>query len=317
MKKKVFEKTISWVFVGLFAIYWIFFGTNEIARAESHGLTLSPMNQSVVIDPGDSRESSFLIANPSSASSDVWYELSVEPFYITDDGKIYYEAEGDSGEITNWITFGVPLTGRLVPNEKMSVSFTIDVPKSAPAGGQYIAIIITMKEDGLEQDTGEDDEESGVTIKEVKRMAHLVYAEITGEVNKKGEIVDASVSSFLFSGNITGSSMVKNLGNVHGTAKYTLQVFPLFSDEEVFSNVEEPDTKKVLPDRSVYRELSWEETPSVGIYNVIYNVEFEGATAQIKKLVIICPLWLLFVILFVVAMIIMWLIIKAKQRKKE
>ncbi len=316
--KLILKKIGVWVLVSVFMTCGLLFN-NGVVRAEGYGLTLAPMNQSVVIDPGDSREVSFLMANPSSASESVQYELSVEPFYISDSGDIYYEAESGSGEMVDWVTFDVPTVGTLAPNEKTTISFTIDVPESASAGGQYIAIIITLDSD-LNGEEGNSDNaggDSAISIKEIKRMAHLVYAEITGDTNKKGEILDVSVSSFLFSGNITGSSTVKNLGDVHGTAKYILQVYPLFSDEEVYTNEEDPDTKKVLPDRSVYREISWEETPSIGIFNVVYTVEFEGSTAQVKKMVIICPLWLLFIIIFAIVAIIIWLIMKARARKKE
>ncbi len=291
----------------------------ESAVAGSYGLTLAPMNQNVIINPGDSREASFVMANLSSASTDVLYELSIEPFYISDEGDINYEAEGDSGEMRNWIKFNVPTTGSLAPNEKMTVSFTIDVPETASAEGQYVAIIVTTNDgsSGLEENGDNSENVPVVSIKETKRVAHLVYAEITGKTKKGGEILDVSLPSFLFSGNITGSSTIKNTGNVHGTANYTLQVFPLFSDEELFSNMEDPDLKTILPNRSVYRELVWEKTPKIGIFRVIYTVEFENSTAEISKIVVVCPLWLLFLVVFAIVMFIIWLVMKAKSRKKD
>ena len=136
---------------------------------------------------------------------------------------------------------------------------------------------------------------------------------MTGSVVRKGEIIDASLPSFLLSGNITGAATVKNNGNVHGDAVYKMQVFPLFSDEEVFTNEEDPATAMVFPNRSRYKELAWEGTPMVGIFNVVYTVEFEGATAQIKKMVIICPVWLLFIIIFAIALLILWILMRVRN----
>lgn len=317
------KKNLKIIGTGILAGFFVFcgavLGTNEEVIAEGYGITLSPMNQSVIIDPGDSREVSFLIANPSSSSESLRYELSVEPFYISEKSDIYYEAEGNSAEMMNWVSFNTPTTGELAMNESKTISFTINVPNSAPAGGQYIAIIVTMKNNEENQKSIQDasGKDSAVNIKEVKRIAHLIYAEVTGDVKRGGEVLDVSVPSFLFSGKITGSSTVKNTGNIHGTANYTLQVYPLFSNEEVYTNVESPDTKKILPERSVYRELAWEETPSIGIFNVVYTVEFEGSKAEVSKMVIICPLWLLFVILFIVILIIGWIFFRVKSRGKS
>lgn len=295
-------------------------GITTSAFAEGFGMTLSPMNQSIIVDPGSSRDVSFAISNPSSASMDVKYKITVEPFYISNNSDIYYEAEGDSAEMMNWVTFNVPTEGVLAPNEVKDISLTVDVPSSAPAGGQYIAVVMTLndEEETVSGDTlSGEGSESGVNIKEVKRMAHLIYAEVTGDTIKTGEVVDANVPSFLFSGNIMGTSTVKNTGNVHGEAKYTLQVFPLFSDEEVYTNEEDPFTKKILPDRSYYNELAWEETPSIGIFNVVYTVDYEGSVTQVEKMVVICPLWLLFLIVFVIAVLIIWLVMRIRAHKKD
>ncbi len=308
--KKILRAICLWALVLVVPIMTVALRTEQ-AAAEGYGMTLSPMNQSVIINPGESRKVTFNISNTYFATEDIEYELSLEPFFIDENDGIYYESEGESGRILDWTTFNIPTSGKLVPNETKEVILTIDVPIDAPAGGQYVAAIVTMN------NKGEKTQNKGVNIEEIRRMAHLIYAEITGSTVKSGEIIDANVPSFMFSGKITGSSTIKNTGNVHGQAKYTLQVFPLFSGEEVYTNEEKPDTKTVMPNRTVYRELSWNETPGIGIFNVVYTVEFEGATTQVKKMVIICPIWLLFIILFLIASSIIYLISKAKKRKED
>ena len=292
------------------------------AQADGFGVTLAPMNQEVVLVPGDTYEASFRISNPNSGTEDAYYELSVEPFSINDKKEISYgESVGssDSSEIVKWISFKVPTEGKLAPNDVEEIRFEVNVPKEVPAGGQYAAIIVTMKsKNEKEGDDSVEVNKSGTqtTIKETKRIAHLFYAEIAGNTVKKGEITEISVPSFLLSGNIMGTSSVKNNGNVHGKAYYKMQVFPLFSSEEVFTNEEDSESHTVMPGQTLYNETVWDKTPAMGIYNVVYTVEFEGSTAKVEKLVIKCPVWLLFIILFVVIALIIWLFLMFRKRRE-
>ena len=286
-------------------------------QAYNYALTVAPMNQKVVVNPGETYEGSFKISNPVDSKNDLQYELSIEPFYISNDDDVLFEEYNGSGEITKWITFEVPTEGVLESNETRDVRFRIDVPNDAPAGGQYASIVATIKNGDNNEGDEKNDDNTGAVINEVKRVAHLIYTEVAGHTIKKGEVEDISVPSFLFSGNITGTSTIRNDGNVHGTAYYKMQVYPLFSNEEVFTNEEEPDERTIMPDRSLYHETPWENTPGIGIFNVVYTVEFEGTTAQVSKMVIICPIWLLFIILAVIFGIIIWIIMRIRARGKK
>ena len=287
--------------------------------AAGNGLTLSPMNEKIIINPGESYQSSFKLSNPANSTKPIEYELSVEPFYLSSAGNAVFEEEDIEKEYTqmvDWVEFDVPTKGKLEPNQVEEILFTITVPKSAAAGGQYAMIAATVL-NGDSDGGGSQGGSSSTSINEVKRMGHLIYAEITGNVVKTGEVVDINVPSFLLSGNVSGTATVKNTGNVHGDAKFTMQVFPLFSSEEVYTNEESPAGATILPNRDYYAEIVWDKTPEIGIFNVVFKAEFAGESKEVSKMVIKAPMWLLFIIFFVIALIIIWIVTRVRRRGKR
>jgi hypothetical protein len=279
------------------------------AYAEGSGFSMSPMKQSIVLDPGETYQTLLSISNPGTNDGDFSYSVRVLPFYVNENYQSVFEENGNYSQIVDWITLDSPTTGSIAPNESRDIYFTISVPEWAPAGGQYASILVSSAGGG----SGE-----GMTINEQVAIGHILYVEITGDTVKQGEFLDVSVPGFLFSGYIGGNSAIKNTGNTHGTAKYTLQVYPLFSSEEIYTNEEEPNTHIIVPDRIYYdNDTVWAKTPAMGIFNVVYTVEYEGVTKQVSKLVIKCPIWLLFIIIFAVVAIIVWIATRILARGKK
>lgn len=311
--KHCLNRLVNWTLMTIMIMIGLVVFGGKPTVAAGYSLTMAPMNQDIVIDPGDSYQASFTISNGASSTQDTYYKIEVDPFIINNNNEVEYSAEGDSGEMVKWIKFDVPTEGKLAPNEVKEIIFTINVPESAPVGGQYIAIGVTASS-SPDGDKKEVDGGSNATINEIKKMSHLVYAEITGNTVKTGDFLESNVPAFLLSDNITGSARVKNTGNVHQKAVYTLQVFPLFSSEEVYTNEEDPTSFTVMPDRELFSEISWDKTPPVGIFNVVFKGEFAGKTLEVKKMVIKCPVWLLFIILFVIAAIIIYFVARARKR---
>lgn len=307
MKKILNKKSWLAVVAMMFAAATVAVPVVMAEEEQIYGFSMSPMDQQIVLMPGDSYESSLRVTNPGTHTTDLDYEVSVEPFYRDDDATAIFENVDGRGEMANWITITSHQTGHLSPNETDEVTFKIDVPEDAPAGGQYASVIVSSSSSSSED----------AMIKETRRIGHLIYAEISGETTRDGEIMNIDVPAFLLSGNVRGSASIKNTGNTHGTATYKLQVFPLFSDEEIYTNEEDPETHLILPDQTYYDETAWEETPEIGIYNVVYTVEFADKTTQTSKLVIKCPIWLLFIVLFVVAGIAIWLATRSWGRKSK
>lgn len=309
----IYKKTIRSLMLGIigFIICGLVPFSGALAANSSLSFSLSPMNQSIVMNPGDTYRGSFKIINPHSSESPLKYEIERKSFYVNENYDTTFD-EVDS-PIVDWTTMNSPESGTIEPNSNIDVMFTIDVPQDAAAGGQYEAFLVKTQFD----DASGNGAASSAAIKEQLIMTHLVFAEITGNTIRQGEIKDLNVPSFLLSGNITASSSIKNTGNIHGKAIYKLQVFPIFSNEEIYTTEEEPETRTILPDRTLYNEIAWNGTPEVGIFNIVYTVEFEGVTEQVSKMVIKCPIWLLFIIIFAIVALIIWIIVRAKNKGKK
>lgn len=303
--KRILSGALAVLFVGISA-----FAGGLANTREASAFSLSPMNKTVVLNPGESYRDTLSINNPSvNGEGDFYYKIVVKPYDVDENNNDIYDSYSDHNMIVDWITIANDQTGVVPPNESKRIEYVINVPETAPAGGQYAAITVMTDEEAASKD-------DSYGIRDNLAIAYLVYAEVTGNTIRQGEVTDVSIPGFLFSGNIEGDSSIKNTGNVHGRAKYTLQVFPLFSGEEVFTNEEDPEHELVLPGKTLYHKTLWDKTPEVGIFNVVYTVEFEGVTSQASKLVIKCPIWLLFIILFVIIMIIIWIVLKVRNRKK-
>lgn len=322
MKNKKHNR-LRWVFVSVFMMMTLclpsVLGMSVMAE-RGVTFTVSPMKEKVMLNPGDEHNATVEIYIPDKYENDVKYKVEIAPFFVDENyNNDFTNTHGTNNEIVKWITVNVPMEGRLSPGETKVIPYTIKVPENAAGGGQYAAVLVSAEEwtDDESGTSSQDDDKIRPMVKEEKKIAQVIYAEVTGDVTKQGEITDVNVPGFMLSGNITGSASVKNTGNVHGEAKYKLQVFPLFSNEEIYTNEEDPQDRTILPGRTLYNETEWPDTPAIGIFNVVYTVEFEGVTAQSSKMVIKCPVWLLFIIIFVIMALIIWIVLRFRSRGKK
>ena len=307
MKYKTVFKTIAF---GAILIAASFLATSSRKAFASATYSVSPMNQRISLTPGETYHGTFKVTNLAISDSNVHYKLKIEPFAIDNNNEFRVldpDDTTDYNQIVNWITLIEP-EGYIEPNNTRILKFDINVPENAPAGGQYAAIMVSSLNE-------EDGGEGAVTIKNNYQIAHVLYADVAGETIRHGDIADVKVPSFLFSGKITGSAVISNTGNVHSDATHTLQVSPLFSDEEIYTNEETPSTNLIMPGAARLTSVTWEETPNVGIFHVIYNVEYEGVESNVDKIVIICPLWLLFIIILAIFLIV-FKILSGKKKKE-
>lgn len=301
-------KRITWAAVCLLAVMvCALFANQGLVLAKA--FTVSPPSQKIALVPGQTYYGSFKVSDPAYSEEDFSYKITPLPFYMDENYHPVYEEKGDYNQIVDWVDIENP-EGVVKPNEVREIHFTINVPQSAPAGGQYVALAVT---------SNDAPEVSGNTnIQQILQFSHMIYAEVAGETVHNVSLKDINIPSFILGGNLSATVMVMNEGNTHADVESVLQVFPLFSDEEIYTNEKNPDSRIVMPDSKRLIVTAWDKAPAVGIFNVVYTVSVDGQVmGKTEKMVIICPLWLIFVITVVIVALIIWIVIRIKTNEKK
>lgn len=310
---KVFRR-MAGCFLGVVLLVSVmFFGLIDGAGAEEapdYRLQVSPVMMELELKPGGTATKTFQVQNTGTKKFD--FSIETTPYSVENieyDGN--YTDSTNYNYITDWVTYSVD-NGTVEPGKSVEVTATVKVPRDVPSGGQYAMIAVTMNKDD------EDSSNAGAMITATPRAGILLFAgNVDGNTRKEGKVTENKVPSFIFNPPISVSSVVRNDGNIHVDATYVLQVFPLFSNEEVYTNEENPETRTILPETSRLNTMSWEGAPQLGIFRVKQTVKFLNDTSVVEKVVFICPLWFLFIVLTIIFLAIFWIVSRIRGRGKE
>ena len=273
-------------------------------------LQISPVKQKLKLERGQSKMSSIKVRNI--GTEKFTYNVSVSPYSVRDEkyNADYEDVEKSYTKMPNWIKIDDKLkTGILEPNEEVEVPFTITVPSDMYPGGQYAAIMAETSDGNSE----------GSVIKTINRLGMILYADIIdGSIDIDGEVLNNNVSSFILEPPLTDSSTVENKGNYETTATYTVKIWPFGSSETIFSNEESPMKLDIIPGTRRYNAISWDEAPRLGIFTVEQTVEYPNKEPSVvKKMVIICPFWLIVLFSIICIVLITWLALRIVKRRKN
>ena len=290
----------------LFSICTLLLSSNQTFAVERQKtfLQVSPSKQQLGgLEPGEVREGSFKVQNIGAGAFD--FKVYASSYEVK--GENYdpvFDGAKDGLKIANWFTFSQD-TGHLESDTEVTINYTIRVPQNAPGGGQYGAIMVeTVKE---------NDDKSN--IQAISRVGMVIYSHINGEINRCTRILENKLPSFLFNPPIFGETRVENCGNVDAELSVSLKVFPFFSNEEIYTNEEKPTTLNTLPATKRYHKELWTNSPAIGIFNVEQVIKYGSETKTERKLVIVCPVWLIVLIVLFILSIIFWLVARNRERK--
>ena len=286
-------------------------GTSDSDTIASDILVVSPTSQRMNIVAGESFRAKVHVSNPIDGSEILRWRVSVEPYSVINEE---YDADlgtmTDHTQIVDWISFD-KTEGEVARNSSEDIYFTITVPPDAPAGGQYCIIAVQNVPNEAKNMN------NGISISDTIEIASVVYANVAGQTERTGEILDNYVPTFSFSSPYQMTATIQNTGNVHQDARFTIEARSLFSDEIIYSTTEEPETELIMPDSTRLAVHYWQDSPRLGIFKVSQTVTFLGKTSVSERYVFICPWWFLLLVIAVIAAIVVEIIFAVKKHKKK
>lgn len=277
-------------------------------------LQISPVSNKINLVAGEENDYSFTVKNI--GSEPFSYHVYAAPYSVTDeDYNIDFSKETNRTQISRWIKF-YDESGNLSDKaeftidkgEMQTIGYKVSVPADIPEGGQYATIFAESNE--TEGDV------SGSGIKTVSRVGLIVYGHTDdGKTKDIAEISEINIPTFMTSGKISASSLVKNTGNTDFETTYSFEVKSLFG-KQLFTK---ENTYNVLPETSRRVKTEWEETPMIGFYRVHYKISaLNGETTEeVDRIVLILPVWAMIIAIILLTLIVIWIIILIRKRKER
>lgn len=306
MRKTSFKKLGFIIVAGLLFATIAPFPSVIVNAAENSGaiMQLSPVKDRQKLTPGQKFEGSFNINNTGTAPFD--FHVYVQPFSIGENCVDNYEVPDDFTTMTKWVTFDQQEYEGVQPGASQAVTFHVDVPDDAPAGGQYVVIFA---------ETGDSGSAGGSAVKVNKRIGYKFYAYIEGENRESGKVKSVEQSQFYWQGPVESESKVYNDGNVDFTATHIYKITDLFGKEAMKPQEAVAD---VLPSSCRIMNQKWEGTPGFGLFWVTNEIKFFGKVQFSEtKLVLVVPVWFVLLMIVVIGLLIWAIVLCVKQRSHK
>lgn len=308
MLKKIFQLV-------LFAFVALFLAQPAVALEPGDiVVSVSPAEQDLELAPGESYSGFIEVTNRGRLAFN--FTVSAAPFQVNSDNyDPDFSTENSYTNLRNWLTFS-QTDYHLEPGETARVAFRIKVPTDVPGGGQYAAILVST----------EDSSNSSSTVNVTTQVAATLYAQVAGgELRESGELVRHSLPGFVLGSDFAVSATFKNTGNVDFKAQQTISIRDFFTNKEVVtpSSVASDGSPlgsniiAVLPETSRTSTLIWDGAPQLGVFRVQQTISFLNEEFHFEQIIIICPIWLAGAVIFLLALMIIWIILRFRKRRKN
>jgi len=205
---------------------WSFLFAQKTFAQSALTLSVSPIIYDISVDPEQSFKSNLRVINVNQKELTVFLQV-VNFIPSGDKGSVKFLPLSDNGEdentLANWLNITAePIT---VPAEQsIEVPFSLNIPKNAPPGGHYAAILVSTKP--FLNTAGE----SNLQVAQV--VTSLVFAKVSGDINELGIIRDFyTTNSLVPKPETTFELGFENKGNVYLQPQGEIKIYNMWGEE--------------------------------------------------------------------------------------
>ncbi len=185
-------------------------GANCVYAQSGQMLSVTPPLFQISVEPGSVWQSSIKVVNGNPYELTVYAEVvNFVPYGESGQGKFVpiINSDADKTTLAEWIEIS-PGPHRIAPEQTDEVPFFIEVPKDAPPGGHFAAVLISTEPP---TSTG-----SPLAVKTSQAITSLFFLRIEGDVLEKGSIREfRALDTMVNAPEAEFSLRFENKGNVH------------------------------------------------------------------------------------------------------
>lgn len=266
-------------------------------------ITMSPAVTKPSLVAGEKATGKLTVIND--GSIDYTFLMYARPFSV--DGENYnpnYTVVNRQTEAYQWVEFSRSKV-ELKAGERTEISYTVQTPKDARAGGHYAVLFAETQ----------PPEGEPASVARKKRIGTLLYMTVDGDLIEKGKVESWQADLIQTKAPLNTDLRLRNSGNVHFQADLSANYINLFGKKRFTLNQE----LLVLPGTTRRVPVTWQDSPYMGIYKVSGNVSFldKKETLPEKYVVLSQPLPVIASAAGVIALVIVSIVFKKKRAKSS
>ncbi len=240
------------------------------------------------------------------------YRVYVTPYVVGQGNTLSFDDASSNSytQLSRWITlknsageYASEAQFTIQPGETQTIPYRVTVPQDIPGGSQYAVIwaqpIVDSNQAG---------------INTVGQVGSVIKGSTLGETNESVEIKEMGFTRFAFNGPLDAKIVYKNDGNTDFLAKYSYTARTFFG-KEIYTSGEL--TQASFPENEYTLEMSWDDVPFVGIFQVELNLLAAGESKTEKHVVVVMPIFIMVLLILLLTVIIVWIIIIIRKRKEH
>jgi hypothetical protein len=226
------------------------------AYAASQDITMTPTSVSPITNPGSIYHGSFQVIDK--GKTGYKFLVYATPYRVS--GEDYtpdFTILPTAPNISSWLNFSAP-GGYINPGQTITINYIVSVPENTQPGGYYAAAFA---------ETQYPQVANSVTLNE--RVGELFYIQVAGSVVKNGELLTWQ-SNFFQKPPLTSTIRLQNDGSINYpvTIQYSVRDILGHTKYSLYT------VKELLPQTIRRVTVSWNKTPSIGLFKVTGSVSF-------------------------------------------